>query len=81
MLILRSEATGYAFKPKAPSGEVCGDFRLFATRRFQHPKGSDKGALLIGGMQARNNARVVLCGSLKFFSDEFFNAQVEQNKQ
>ena len=28
-------------------------------------------------MQARNNARVVFSGSLDFFSDEFFTADVE----
>ena len=31
----------------------------------------------IGGVQARNNARVIFSGSLDFFSDEFFTAEVE----
>ena len=28
-------------------------------------------------VQARNNARVIFSGSLDFFSDEFFTAEVE----
>ncbi|KJE89475.1 dolichyl-diphosphooligosaccharide-protein glycotransferase [Capsaspora owczarzaki ATCC 30864] len=32
--------------------------------------------VLVGALQARNNARVLFSGSLDLFSDEFFNAQV-----
>ena len=35
-----------------------------------------RSTLLIAGMQARNNARVVFSGSLDFFSNEFFTASV-----
>lgn len=31
---------------------------------------------MIGAVQARNNARVVFCGSIDLFSDAFINAQV-----
>jgi hypothetical protein len=34
--------------------------------------------VLIAGLQARNNARVVFSGSLSFFSDEFFTSPVEK---
>merc|ERR1712013_850071 len=36
-----------------------------------------KNTLLIGGQQARNNARIVFCGSLDFFSDRFFMSGVQ----
>jgi len=35
-----------------------------------------KNTVLIAALQARNSARVVFSGSLEFFSDEFFNAEV-----
>ncbi|MEW5304335.1 MAG: hypothetical protein WDW38_011025 [Sanguina aurantia] len=35
-----------------------------------------QGASLVSAVQARNNARVVVAGSLELFSDEFFDAQV-----
>lgn len=34
--------------------------------------------MLIGALQARNNARVVLTGSLAMFSDAFINAEVNK---
>jgi oligosaccharyltransferase complex subunit beta len=34
--------------------------------------------VLIAGLQARNNARIVFSGSLSFFSDEFFTSPVEK---
>lgn len=34
--------------------------------------------MLIAGLQARNNARVVFSGSLSFFSDEFFTSPVQR---
>ncbi|CAJ0965478.1 unnamed protein product, partial [Ranitomeya imitator] len=37
-----------------------------------------KNTLLIAGLQARNNARVVFSGSLDFFSDAFFNSAVQK---
>jgi len=40
-----------------------------------------KNTLLIGGQQARNNARVVFCGSLDFFSDKFMMATIQNAAQ
>jgi oligosaccharyltransferase complex subunit beta len=39
-----------------------------------------KSAILIGAMQARNNARVVITGSLDFFSNAFFTANINSAK-
>lgn len=36
---------------------------------------------MIAGLQARNNARVVLSGSLSFFSDEYFTAQIQKAQE
>ena len=44
----------------------------------EYPHATGKNTLLIAGLQARNNARVVFAGSLEFFSDEFFNAKVPE---
>lgn len=41
-----------------------------------YPHAVGKSTLLIAGLQARNNARVVFSGSLDFFSNEFFAAPV-----
>jgi oligosaccharyltransferase complex subunit beta len=35
--------------------------------------------LLVSGLQARNNARVVFVGSLDFFSNDFFEAAVQRS--
>jgi len=43
-----------------------------------YPHATGRNTVLIAGLQARNNARVVLSGSLDFFSDEFFSSQVEK---
>lgn len=45
---------------------------------FQYPHAVGKNTLLIAGLQARNNARVVFSGSLHFFSDAFFNSPVQK---
>ncbi len=44
----------------------------------QYPHATGKNTLLIAGLQARNNARVIFSGSLDFFSDEFFSSSVEK---
>ncbi|XP_045474679.1 dolichyl-diphosphooligosaccharide--protein glycosyltransferase 48 kDa subunit [Harmonia axyridis] len=44
----------------------------------EYPHAVGKDTLLIAGLQARNNARVVFSGSLSFFSDEFFTSSVEK---
>jgi len=43
-----------------------------------YPHATGKNTVLIAGLQARNNARVVFSGSLDFFSDEFFTAMAEK---
>lgn len=45
---------------------------------FQYPHAVGKDTILIAGLQARNNARVVFSGSLAFFSDEFFTSAVKK---
>ena len=37
---------------------------------------SGKGTVLVAGLQARNNARVVFAGSIDMFSDKLFMAGV-----
>ncbi|XP_044754265.1 dolichyl-diphosphooligosaccharide--protein glycosyltransferase 48 kDa subunit [Coccinella septempunctata] len=44
----------------------------------EYPHAVGKDTLLIAGLQARNNARVVFSGSLSFFSDEFFTSSVQK---
>ena len=45
----------------------------------EYPHSAGRSTLLIGGLQARNNARVVFSGSLDFFSDAFFTSSVEKS--
>ena len=40
---------------------------------------SGKGTVLVAGLQARNNARVVFAGSIDMLSDKFFNAKVSSS--
>ena len=44
----------------------------------EYPHAVGRNTALIAGLQARNNARVVISGSMDFFSDEFFAANVEK---
>ncbi|KAM6976684.1 dolichyl-diphosphooligosaccharide--protein glycosyltransferase 48 kDa subunit [Aplochiton taeniatus] len=62
--ILTGSSTAYSFFPDRPIS--------------QYPHAVGKNTLLIAGLQARNNARVVFSGSLQFFSDAFFNSAVEK---
>ncbi|XP_017774458.1 PREDICTED: dolichyl-diphosphooligosaccharide--protein glycosyltransferase 48 kDa subunit [Nicrophorus vespilloides] len=61
--LLTADSTAYSYNPDQPIKE------------YPHVVG--KNTVLIAGLQARNNARVVLCGSLSFFSDEFFGSSVQ----
>ncbi|EDL80873.1 rCG30980, isoform CRA_d [Rattus norvegicus] len=47
-------------------------------RRWKYPHAVGRNTLLIAGLQARNNARVIFSGSLDFFSDAFFNSAVQK---
>jgi len=60
--VLTGSSTSYSANPEHPIKE--------------YPHAVGKNTVLIAGLQARNNARVIFSGSLEFFSDEFFNAQV-----
>lgn len=60
--ILRAPSTAYSSSSSRPAA-------LF-------PAGVSSNIALIGAMQARNNARVVVSGSLDFFSNAFFEAGV-----
>lgn len=62
--ILTGSSTSYSHNPEE--------------RVKEYPHATGRNTILIAGLQARNNARVVLSGSLEFFSDEFFSAQVEK---
>ncbi|RDD36806.1 Dolichyl-diphosphooligosaccharide--protein glycosyltransferase 48 kDa subunit [Trichoplax sp. H2] len=53
-------------------------FSYFPDERVKNaPQAIGKNTVLIASMQARNNARVVFCGSLDFFSDEFLHSNVQ----
>lgn len=60
--ILTASSTAYSYNPNE------------AVKDYPHAAG--KNTLLIAGLQARNNARVIFSGSLDFFSDEFFTSSV-----
>ena len=45
----------------------------------EYPHATGKNTVLIAGLQARNNARVIFSGSLDFFSDAFFTSSVEKS--
>ena len=44
----------------------------------EYPHATGKNTVLVAGLQARNNARVVFSGSLEFFSDAFFSSPVQK---
>ena len=60
--ILTGSSSSYSHNPEQP------------IRDYPHAVG--KNTVLIAGLQARNNARVIFSGSLEFFSDEFFSAEI-----
>ena len=51
----------------------------FSIADDKSPIGSDLS--LLSAFQALNNARVMFCGSIKMFSNEFFNAKIDYNGQ
>lgn len=61
--LLTADSTAYSYQPDQPIKE------------YPHAIGKD--TVLVAGLQARNNARVVFSGSLAFFSDEYFTSSVE----
>jgi len=61
--VLTGSSTAYSYKPDSPIEE--------------YPHSVGKNTVLIAALQARNNARVVVTGSIEFFSDEFFMSGIE----
>lgn len=55
-----------------------GNAQVTALLCLQYPHAVGRNTLLIAGLQARNNARVIFSGSLDFFSDAFFNSAVQK---
>ncbi|TRY62574.1 hypothetical protein TCAL_00475 [Tigriopus californicus] len=62
--VLTASSTAYSHNPDEPITE--------------YPHATGKNTVLIAGLQARNNARVIFSGSLDFFSDEFFASSVQR---
>merc|ERR1711935_581435 len=60
--ILTASSTAYSHNPDEPITE--------------YPHATGKGTVLVAGLQARNNARVVFAGSIDMFSDKLFMAGV-----
>lgn len=62
--ILTGSSFSYSHNPEEPITE--------------YPHATGKNTVLIAGLQARNNARVIFSGSLDLFSDEMFSSLVEK---
>jgi oligosaccharyltransferase complex subunit beta len=62
--ILSGSSTSYSFFPDEEIKE--------------YPHAVGKSTLLIAGLQARNNARIIFSGSLDFFSNEYFVSPVQK---
>lgn len=63
--ILRGSSTSYSFFPDDAVDE--------------YPHGVGRNLMLITGLQARNNARVVFSGSLLMFSDDYLTSGVQRD--
>lgn len=61
--VLNAPTTAYSFAPGKAVNE--------------YPGAVGRNTILVGALQARNNARVVLTGSLELFSDQFINANTQ----
>uniref|UniRef100_A0A7E4VUX7 Dolichyl-diphosphooligosaccharide--protein glycosyltransferase 48 kDa subunit n=1 Tax=Panagrellus redivivus TaxID=6233 RepID=A0A7E4VUX7_PANRE len=62
--VLTAATTSYSFAPNKVVNE--------------YPSAIGRSAVLVGALQARNNARVVVTGSVELFSDAFINANVQK---
>lgn len=60
--IMTGSCTAYSYNPKR--------------RITTYPHAVGRNTILVSGLQARNNARVLVTGSLDMFSDDFFKATV-----
>lgn len=64
--LITASSTAYSYIPEQPIKE--------------YPHAVGKNVVLVAGLQARNNARVVFSGSLTFFSDEYFASAVHKSQ-
>ncbi|KAL3077130.1 hypothetical protein niasHS_013119 [Heterodera schachtii] len=64
LILMTASSTAYSHNPNKTVEE--------------RPSAVGKSTILLGALQARNNARVILSGSLDFFSNKFFAATVNQ---
>uniref|UniRef100_A0A0N4ZMJ8 Dolichyl-diphosphooligosaccharide--protein glycosyltransferase 48 kDa subunit n=1 Tax=Parastrongyloides trichosuri TaxID=131310 RepID=A0A0N4ZMJ8_PARTI len=62
--IMTGYSTSYSYNPSSKTGK---------------PSIAGKDLILIGGVQARNNARAILIGSLDMLSNDFFTATVQSS--
>ncbi|RCN45577.1 Dolichyl-diphosphooligosaccharide-protein glycosyltransferase subunit [Ancylostoma caninum] len=62
--ILRGTSTSYSFNPTSPVDE--------------YPGAIGQQVVMVGAVQARNNARAVFTGSMEMFSDAFLSAYVHK---
>lgn len=82
--VLTASSTAYSYKPDVAIDEVyfshffCLPVYQVCWPFLQYPHAVGKNTVLIAALQARNNARVVVSGSLDFFSDAFFTSGVEK---
>lgn len=63
--LLTADSSAYSYNPHNPVKE--------------YPHAVGRNTLLIAALQARNNARVVISGSIYFFSDEAFTSPVQKS--
>jgi len=61
--VLTAPTTAYSHNPQVPVSE--------------YPHATGENVVLLAALQARNNARVLVSGSLEFFSDAFLTASVK----
>jgi oligosaccharyltransferase complex subunit beta len=64
--VLTATNTAYSYDPESVMNE--------------YPHSIGKATLLVAGLQARNNARVIFTGSVEMFSNEFFESPVQTVK-
>uniref|UniRef100_A0A0K0DH45 Dolichyl-diphosphooligosaccharide--protein glycosyltransferase 48 kDa subunit n=1 Tax=Angiostrongylus cantonensis TaxID=6313 RepID=A0A0K0DH45_ANGCA len=85
--ILWGAATSYSYNPTAAIDELSESLYCFSyyihplqyvVQFNSYPAAIGKQLLMIGALQARNNARAVFTGSLEMFSDSFLTAYVHK---
>jgi len=64
LVLMTGSATSYSVDPSSDINE--------------YPAAVGRSTILIGALQARNNARIIISGSIDFFSNKFFGADVNK---